>query len=68
MEKKYAVRMIEYCIGGYIVYRLVCCTVIGVAKGIDKAIFNHKIKKGMKDGSIVKIDGVYYEVGTVREA
>ena len=33
------------------------------AKGvIDQVKFNKKIKQGLKDGSIVKIDGKYYEV------
>ena len=34
----------------------------GVANGVSKVMYNHKIKKGLKDGSIVEIDGNYYEV------
>ena len=40
------------------------------AKGVvDQVKFNKKIKQGLKDGSIVEIDGKYYEVEmTVEEA
>lgn len=31
------------------------------ANGISKLAWKHKIKKGLKDGSIVEIDGQYYE-------
>lgn len=55
-------------------------TVIGVGmKGIAYAAvaidnlqakirFNRKIKKGLKDGSIIEIDGQYYEVQVTEEA
>lgn len=33
-----------------------------VANGINKIAYNMKIKKGLKDGSIVECDGEYYEV------
>ena len=33
-----------------------------VGNGINKVLFNKKIKKGLKDGSIVEINGSYYEV------
>ena len=36
--------------------------------GISKIKYNHKIKKGLKDGSIVEIDGRYYEVQDIEEA
>ena len=32
------------------------------AKGIDNLAYKRKIKKGLKDGSIIEIDGQYYEV------
>lgn len=41
--------------------------VCGIANSVSKAKFNRKIKKGLKDGSIVEIDGEYYEVA-VEEA
>ena len=45
-------------------------TVIGItlnlighaANGIGNLAYKRKIKKGLKDGSIVEIDGQYYEV------
>lgn len=36
---------------------------LGIA-GINKISYDRKIKKGLKDGSIVEIDGQYYEVKT----
>lgn len=33
-----------------------------VADGVSKMMYNRKIKKGLKNGSIVEIDGKYYEV------
>jgi hypothetical protein len=36
--------------------------------GLGKLVHNHKIKKGLKDGRIVEIDGCYYEVATGEEA
>ena len=42
----------------------------GVGNAIIKSRFNKEIKKGLKDGSIVEIDGQFYEVKqeTVEEA
>ena len=40
----------------------VAYTYAGIANGISKIKFNKKMKAGLKDGSIVKIDGKYYEV------
>ena len=34
---------------------------LGIA-GINKIAYDRKIKKGLEDGSIVEIDGRYYEV------
>lgn len=42
-----------------------------VGKAINKAKFNKQIKQGLKDGSIVEIDGEYYKVEkeeTIEEA
>lgn len=55
---------------GCFVGLVVMPTVIGigvslVAKtvdGINNLAYKHKIKKGLKDGSIIEIDGHYYEV------
>ena len=30
--------------------------------GINTLLYNRKIKKGLKDGSIVEVNGQYYEV------
>lgn len=39
------------------------CKLIGcVANGVNSLAFKRKIKKGLKEGSIVEIDGNYYEV------
>jgi len=43
----------------------------GVGNAINKAKFNKQIKQGLKDGSIVEINGEYYKVEkeeTVEEA
>ena len=41
----------------------------GVAGTIVRVKYNKKIKKGIKDGSIVEVDGIYYEVvESVKEA
>ena len=36
--------------------------VVPIANGISKLAYKAKIKKGLKNGSIVEIDGQYYEV------
>ena len=33
-----------------------------VYNGVNKISYDRKIKKGLEDGSIVEIDGKYYEV------
>ena len=33
-----------------------------VYNGVEWVKYKHKIKKGLKDGSIIEIDGQYYEV------
>lgn len=38
---------------------VVCCL---VGNGVEWIKYKRKIKKGLKDGSIVEIDGKYYEV------
>ena len=42
--------------------RLIAFTAAGISCAVDKVKFNRKIKKGLEDGSIVEIDGQYYEV------
>lgn len=44
------------------VTNVVCYTYVGAANIINRVKFNRKIKKGLKDGSIIEIDGKYYEV------
>jgi hypothetical protein len=36
--------------------------VVPIANGISHLVYKAKIKKGLKNGSIVEIDGQYYEV------
>jgi len=35
---------------------------VGVGNVINEVKFNKKIKQGLKDGSIIEIDGKFYEV------
>ena len=42
--------------------KLVAWSATGIANVVEKVKFNKKIKEGLKDGSIVEIDGKYYEV------
>lgn len=44
---------------------LVITARMGISNLANKVIFDRKIKKGLKDGSIVEIDGKYYEVEKV---
>lgn len=37
-------------------------TINGISNGINTIKFNRRMKKGLKDGSIVKIDGQFYNV------
>ncbi len=41
---------------------LIGMTCAGISNGINRVKFNKKIKEGLKDGSIVELDGQYYEV------
>jgi hypothetical protein len=41
--------------------------VCGISNAVERRRYNKRIKKGLKDGSIVKIDGVYYEVCEMEE-
>ena len=45
-----------------IVWNVGVLTVGGIAKIVTKANFNRKMKKGIKEGSIVEIDGKFYEI------
>jgi hypothetical protein len=47
-------------IGGVI--NIVSTAAVGIGNCINTAKYNRKIKKGLKDGSIVEINGQYYEV------
>ena len=39
-----------------------CFAYAGVGNAINKVKFNKKMKEGIKDGSIIEVDGRYYEV------
>ena len=43
-------------------------TYAGIANTINKVKFNKQMKKGLKEGKLIKIDGQYYEVSSVEEA
>lgn len=53
-------------IGGAIT--IINVTYAGIANTVNKVKFNKKMKKGLEEGRLVKIDGNYYEVGDVEEA
>lgn len=45
--------------GGIMLGSLAYC---GVGNSINKVKFNKRMKRGLKDGSIIEVDGHYYEV------
>ena len=53
-------------IGGVI--NLAGAIYVTTANTVNRAKYNKKIKKGIKEGTIVKIDGQYYEVQVGEEA
>ena len=50
-------------IGGAI--NVIGAAATGIGNVVNTVKFNSKIKKGLKDGSIIEIDGKYYEVEKV---
>lgn len=56
------VKAAAFIIVGSVVVPIVAGGVVAVINGVAKIIHNRKIKKGLKDGSIVEIDGQYYEM------
>lgn len=40
-------------------------TTEGVCKIVDKISYKRKIKKGLKNGTVIEIDGQYYEIEIV---
>lgn len=62
-------KIVKIAATGFVVLVVVPVVIGGVASiatrvvnGICTLNYNHKIKKGLKDGSIIEIDGEYYEV------
>jgi len=53
---------------GYIGYKLTQITIAGVGNLIEKAKFHKRMIDGLKDGSIVKINGNYYMMKDVVKA
>ena len=45
--------------------KLICLTVGGIDTLVNKVKFKKEIKKGLKDGSIVEIDGQYYRAEVI---
>jgi hypothetical protein len=66
MDDNKIIKIAAYGFVGMIVAPIIVSVTFGtiglVARGIDKIKYNNKIKKGLKDGSIVEIDGKYYKV------
>lgn len=48
---------------GMVIYNLVPLTIEQTVKGVNYIKFKSKIRKGLKEGRIVKINGEYYEIG-----
>ena len=65
MDDKLITKIAKYGFVGLVIIPTVVgggLRLIGLAaNGISKAAWKHKIKKGLKDGSEVEIDGQYYE-------
>lgn len=69
MENK-IVKVAAACFMGFVVVpavvtlgvNIVGKTAVGITNAVNKAKYNHQLKKGLKDGSIVEIDGQYYEI------
>ena len=70
MEDNKVVKVAAYVIIGTIVAPIVINAAVlvangiycGIGNGINKIKFNRKIKKGLEDGSIIELDGEFYEV------
>lgn len=43
-------------------------TAVGIVNAVNKAKYNKELKKGLEDGSIVELDGQYYEIVDAEEA
>lgn len=73
MENDRIVKIAAWVIVGSVVVPIVigaaALTGTAIINGLNKARFKKRIKQGLKDGSIVEIDGQYYDVEkTVEEA
>ena len=66
MKEKDVICLALNVIGGIILVNasitLIGYAYVGIGNAIIKSRFNKKIKKGLKDGRIIEIDGQYYEV------
>jgi hypothetical protein len=62
MNDKTLVRLVACVILAPVVWNGTMALVGLTAKGVNQVVYKHKIRKGLKDGSIVKIDGEYFEV------
>lgn len=66
MDDNKIVKIAAYGFVGLVVAPIVINGVISVinltSTGINTLLYNRKIKKGLKDGSIVEVNGQYYEV------
>ena len=66
MDDNKIVKLAAYGFVGLVVAPIVINGGISVinltSTGINTLLYNRKIKKGLKDGSIVEVNGQYYEV------
>ena len=66
MDDNKIVKLAAYGFVGLVVAPIVINGVITIINltgiGINNILYNRKIKKGLKDGSIVEVNGEYYEV------
>lgn len=71
MENDRIVKIAACVIVGSVVVPIVigaaALTGTAIINGLNKARFKKRIKQGLKDGSIVEIDGQYYDVETTVE-
>jgi len=62
MEDRTLIRVAACVILAPIIWNGTMALVGLTAKGVNQVMYKHQIKKGLKDGSIVEINGEYFEV------
>lgn len=62
MDDRKLIKLVAVVILAPIVVGIGAQVVVGIMNGVTKLKYNKKIKDGLKNGSIVEVDGKYYEV------